>query len=60
MGLADPVDGASVGFESRPDAAAFARTYPGATGARVTEVWRELLEKAEELGVTPPQAGAAG
>jgi FAD/FMN-containing dehydrogenase len=39
-GLADRVDGAYVGFESRPDAAAFARTYPGATGARVTELWR--------------------
>ena len=38
--LTGRVDGAYVGFESRPDAAAFARSYPGATGSRVAEVWR--------------------
>jgi FAD/FMN-containing dehydrogenase len=39
-GLAGRVDGAYVGFESRPGPAAFARVYPGATGTRVAEVWR--------------------
>jgi hypothetical protein len=33
------LDGAYAGFESRPDAAAFHRFYPGATGDRVLELW---------------------
>ncbi|RKR87815.1 FAD binding domain-containing protein [Micromonospora pisi] len=33
--LAGHLDGAYVNFESRPDPAAFARIYPGATGERV-------------------------
>lgn len=33
-------DGAYAGLESRPDAAAFRRFYPGATGDRVLELWR--------------------
>ncbi|GGO28091.1 FAD-binding protein [Microbispora rosea subsp. aerata] len=38
--LAGRVDGAYVGFESRPGESAFARIYPGATGDRVRRVWR--------------------
>ena len=38
--LADRFAGAYVGFESRPDEAAFWRIYPGATGDRVRKVWR--------------------
>jgi hypothetical protein len=33
-------DGAYVNFESRPDPAAFARIYPGETGARVRRLWK--------------------
>ncbi|SIN19693.1 FAD-binding oxidoreductase [Micromonospora cremea] len=33
-------DGSYVNFESRPDPAAFARIYPGETGARVRRLWR--------------------
>jgi hypothetical protein len=38
--LAGRVDGAYVGFESRPSPATFAHSYPGETGARVTAIWR--------------------
>ncbi|WP_246239605.1 hypothetical protein [Acrocarpospora corrugata] len=38
--LAERVDGAYTGFESRPDGSAFARVYPGRTGDRVTRLWR--------------------
>ncbi|MEO3816030.1 FAD-dependent oxidoreductase [Plantactinospora sp. B24E8] len=38
--LADRVDGAYVNFESRPSRASFDRSYPGATGRRVTDLWR--------------------
>ncbi|MGP4101190.1 FAD-binding oxidoreductase [Nonomuraea sp. KM90] len=37
--LAGRVDGAYVGFESRPDKDAFERIYPGATGDRVRHLW---------------------
>ncbi|WP_055482265.1 FAD-binding oxidoreductase [Sphaerimonospora mesophila] len=37
--LADRVDGAYIGFESRPDESAFKRIYPDATGDRVRQVW---------------------
>ncbi|MGR6923516.1 FAD-binding oxidoreductase [[Actinomadura] parvosata] len=37
--LAGRVDGAYVGFESRPGKAAFERIYPGATGDRVRRLW---------------------
>ncbi|MCM3301028.1 FAD-dependent oxidoreductase [Streptomyces pseudogriseolus] len=33
-------EGAYVNFESRPSQASFERTYPGAVGARVAELWR--------------------
>ncbi|MDG4762092.1 hypothetical protein [Micromonospora sp. WMMD710] len=33
-------DGAYVNFESRPNPAAFARIYPGETGARVRRLWK--------------------
>ncbi|MBM0280092.1 hypothetical protein [Micromonospora tarensis] len=33
-------DGAYVNFESRPGPAAFARIYPGETGARVRRLWQ--------------------
>jgi hypothetical protein len=33
-------DGEYVNFESRPDPAAFARIYPGETGARVRRLWK--------------------
>ncbi|MET8465218.1 hypothetical protein ABZU93_19395, partial [Micromonospora zamorensis] len=33
-------DGAYVNFESRPDPTAFARIYPGETGARVRRLWK--------------------
>lgn len=39
-GAAGRADGAYVNFESRPDPAAFARIYPGETGARVRRLWR--------------------
>ncbi|MET8308950.1 FAD-binding oxidoreductase [Micromonospora sp. NPDC005173] len=39
-GVAGRADGAYVNFESRPDPAAFARIYPGETGARVRRLWR--------------------
>lgn len=39
-GAAGRADGAYLNFESRPDPAAFARIYPGATGARVRRLWR--------------------
>lgn len=38
--LADRFDGAYIGFESRPDEAAFQRIYPGETGDRVRRAWR--------------------
>jgi FAD/FMN-containing dehydrogenase len=38
--LAPRVEGEYVGFESRPGREAFERVYPGATGRRVSEVWR--------------------
>jgi FAD/FMN-containing dehydrogenase len=37
--LTERVDGAYVGFESRPDKSAFERIYPGATGDRVGRLW---------------------
>ena len=37
--LSGRVDGAYIGFESRPDESAFKRIYPDATGDRVREVW---------------------
>jgi hypothetical protein len=39
-GIAARADGAYVNFESRPNPAAFARIYPGETGARVARLWR--------------------
>ncbi|MFF5053850.1 FAD-binding oxidoreductase [Micromonospora sp. NPDC000663] len=39
-GAAGRADGSYVNFESRPDPAAFARIYPGETGARVRRLWR--------------------
>jgi FAD/FMN-containing dehydrogenase len=39
-GLAGRIDGAYVGFESRPSRTTFARTYPGATGSRVAGLWQ--------------------
>ncbi|MEU4399888.1 FAD-dependent oxidoreductase [Micromonospora orduensis] len=39
-GAAGRADGAYANFESRPDPAAFARIYPGETGARVRRLWR--------------------
>ncbi|MFE6871565.1 FAD-binding oxidoreductase [Kitasatospora sp. NPDC057692] len=38
--VAPHVDGAYVNFESFPDEATFARTYPGATGTRVADLWK--------------------
>ncbi|PZG05042.1 FAD-binding oxidoreductase [Nonomuraea aridisoli] len=38
--LADRVEGAYVGFESRPGESAFERVYPGATGDRVRRLWK--------------------
>ncbi|WP_127502958.1 FAD-binding oxidoreductase [Actinoplanes solisilvae] len=38
--IAPHMDGSYFGFESRPDAAAFRRCFPGATGDRVLELWR--------------------
>ncbi|GAA2829861.1 FAD-binding oxidoreductase [Nonomuraea rubra] len=37
--LAERVDGAYTGFESRPGPEAFSRIYPGATGERVIGLW---------------------
>ncbi len=37
--LAGRVDGAYIGFESRPDERAFKRIYPDATGDRVRRAW---------------------
>ncbi|RVX46741.1 FAD/FMN-containing dehydrogenase [Nonomuraea polychroma] len=37
--LAERVDGAYTGFESRPDKSAFERIYPDATGDRVGRLW---------------------
>ncbi|MFD0657811.1 FAD-binding oxidoreductase [Thermocatellispora tengchongensis] len=39
--LAGRVDGAYVNFESRPDADAFTRIYPGETGDRVSRLWKQ-------------------
>ncbi|MET0418474.1 MAG: FAD-dependent oxidoreductase [Actinoplanes sp.] len=39
-GAAGRADGEYLNFESRPDAAAFARIYPGETGARVRRLWK--------------------
>lgn len=39
-GVSAHTDGAYANFESRPDAAAFRRFYPGATGDRVLAIWR--------------------
>jgi FAD/FMN-containing dehydrogenase len=39
--LARRVQGAYLGFESRPGSDAFARIYPGETGARVTRIWKQ-------------------
>ncbi|MER5490513.1 FAD-dependent oxidoreductase [Streptomyces sp. NPDC002490] len=38
--LAPHTDGAYVNFESAPDETTFARAYPAATGARVTDLWK--------------------
>ncbi|KUL70678.1 MULTISPECIES: FAD-binding oxidoreductase [unclassified Streptomyces] len=38
--MAEHADGAYVNFVSHPDAAMFDQTYPGLTGARVTELWK--------------------
>jgi FAD/FMN-containing dehydrogenase len=38
--VAAHTDGAYASFETRPDAAAFRRFYPGATGDRVLAIWR--------------------
>ncbi|WP_106401426.1 hypothetical protein [Actinocorallia populi] len=38
--LARRVEGAYLGFESRPDTNAFDRIYPGVTGGRVTRLWK--------------------
>lgn len=38
--VAGHADGAYVNFESNPDKAAFDRTYPGAVGTRVAELWK--------------------
>ncbi|MBC7269622.1 MAG: FAD-binding oxidoreductase, partial [Streptomyces sp.] len=46
-------DGAYVNFESERDAATFARTYPGPTGARVTELWKRY----DPEGVLRPRTG---
>lgn len=38
--LAPYMDGAYVNFESAPDGTTFARFWPGATGTRVTDLWK--------------------
>ncbi|MFI0356514.1 FAD-binding oxidoreductase [Actinomadura sp. 9N407] len=38
--LAGRIEGAYLGFESRPDDQTFARIYPGETGHRVTRLWK--------------------
>ncbi|MFB8754628.1 FAD-dependent oxidoreductase [Streptomyces nigra] len=38
--MAEHTDGAYVNFVSHPDDAMFDQTYPGITGARVTELWK--------------------
>ncbi|WP_128382283.1 FAD-binding oxidoreductase [Streptomyces cavernae] len=38
--LTPHTDGAYVNFESAPDRTTFARTYPGPTGTRVTDLWK--------------------
>jgi hypothetical protein len=38
--IAPHTDGAYTNFESARDEAAFARAYPGPTGARVTDLWK--------------------
>lgn len=55
-----PADGAAGVFYPGERSAAVAAER-GLAGVPVApKVWRELLAKAEELGVTPPEAGAAG
>jgi FAD/FMN-containing dehydrogenase len=62
--VARHLDGQYLGFESRPDAAAFERVYPGATGQRVHAAWRrydpEGLFRSTLFGpLTAPGKGAA-
>lgn len=58
-------DGAYVNFEGRPDRAAFDRIYPGATGARVAELWRRydpdgvFRPALAPAGAPSPRAGAS-
>ncbi|MEU7337013.1 FAD-dependent oxidoreductase [Streptomyces sp. NPDC007074] len=52
--LAPHMDGAYVNFDSAPGEATFARAYPGATGTRVTELWRRY----DPEGVLRPRAWA--